>query len=192
VIPVSSRGTKIGKSQARHCKPERAFLASRPRRLIRRVDRYKGKPLPSWAAASAPSSARPLTRLRPASRRSKSAISTPTHERICASMRFPPAITLNSSQRPRHRVALPDIPLHLHGAPNGIDHAGKLSQESVAGILDDPASILGYLRFDQCPKVSPEPFVRALFVRSHQAEVAGHVGGEDRGREHSLVRRSAG
>ena len=31
------------------------------------------------------------------------------------------------------RVALPHPPLHLHGAPNGIDHAGKLSQETRRG-----------------------------------------------------------
>jgi hypothetical protein len=38
------------------------------------------------------------------------------------------------------------------------------------------------LRVDQLPPMHLEPFERALFVGPHQARIAGHIGGEDRGK----------
>ena len=49
------------------------------------------------------------------------------------------------------------------------------------GILHYSAPVLGDLRLDQLPEVGPEPFVRSLLIRAHQARVPRHVGGEDRG-----------
>jgi hypothetical protein len=43
---------------------------------------------------------------------------------------------------------------------DGIDYARKLCQEAVAGVLYDPAPVLGDLRLDQFPKVGLEALVR--------------------------------
>jgi hypothetical protein len=45
-------------------------------------------------------------------------------------------------------VAIGHPALHLHGAPDGIDHTCKLGQEAVARVLYDPAPMLGDLRLD--------------------------------------------
>jgi hypothetical protein len=71
--------------------------------------------------------------------------------------------------------------LHLHCAAHGIHHARKLRQQAVAGVLHDAAPVLPDLRIDQFPEVRLQPFVRPLLIRPHQARVAGHIGGEDRG-----------
>jgi hypothetical protein len=36
------------------------------------------------------------------------------------------------------------------------------------------------LRVNELPEMRSEPFVRPFLVRTHQARVAGHIGGEDR------------
>jgi hypothetical protein len=41
--------------------------------------------------------------------------------------------------------------------------------------------VLSDLRIDQLPAMRLEAFERAFFVRLHQARIAGHIGGEDRG-----------
>jgi hypothetical protein len=79
------------------------------------------------------------------------------------------------------RIAFGHPSLHLGGAPNSIHDTGKLRQHSVAGILHDAATVLRDLRIDQLTEMGLEPFVRPLLVRTHQARVAGHIGGEDRG-----------
>ena len=63
------------------------------------------------------------------------------------------------------RVAVGHPPLHLHGAPDGVDHAGELGQEPVAGGLDDTPPVLGDLRLDQVPEVGLETLVRPLLIR---------------------------
>jgi hypothetical protein len=79
------------------------------------------------------------------------------------------------------RAALGHPPLHLHGTPDGIDHAGELGQEPIAGVLHHAPAMFPDLGLDQLPKVRPQPFVRPLLIRPHQARVPRHVGGEDRG-----------
>ena len=58
------------------------------------------------------------------------------------------------------------------------------------------APVLRDLRIDQLPEVRLEPLVRPLLIRTHQARVPGHVGGEDRGeaadRGHCSAGRSVG
>jgi hypothetical protein len=41
--------------------------------------------------------------------------------------------------------------------------------------------VLGDFRLDQLPEMRSEPRVRPFLIRSHQARVSRHVGGEDRG-----------
>jgi hypothetical protein len=79
------------------------------------------------------------------------------------------------------RIALGHPPLHLDRAAHGIHDTRKFCQKAVAGILHDPAPVLGDFRPDQLPKVRPQPFVRPLLIRAHQPRVARHIGGEDRG-----------
>jgi hypothetical protein len=79
------------------------------------------------------------------------------------------------------RVALDHPALDLNGTPDGVHYAGKLGQEPVAGVLYDPASVLGDLRIDQFAEVGLEPFVRPLLIRAHQPRIPRHVGGQDRG-----------
>ena len=42
--------------------------------------------------------------------------------------------------------------------------------------------VLRDLRVNQFAEMSLEPFVRALFVRTHQTRITGHISGEDRGK----------
>ena len=78
-------------------------------------------------------------------------------------------------------VGLGHASLDLGSTPDGIHNTGKFRQEPVAGVLYDPAPVLGDLGIDQLAEVRLEVFVGAFFVRAHQARVPGHVGGEDRG-----------
>ena len=78
-------------------------------------------------------------------------------------------------------IALDHSPLDLDRAPHRINNTGKIRQEAVAGVLYDPAPVLGDLRIDQLLEVRLQPLVRPLLIRAHQARIAGHVGGEDRG-----------
>jgi hypothetical protein len=78
------------------------------------------------------------------------------------------------------RVPRGHSPLHLHGAPDGVNHAGELGQQAVAGVLHDPARVLGDLGIDQLTEMGLKPFVRPLLIRPHQARIPRHVGGEDR------------
>ena len=80
---------------------------------------------------------------------------------------------------PDDAAAVPS--LNLDRAPHGINNARELGKETVAGILDDAAAVLGDLRVDQLAWMGLEPLVRPLLIRPHQARVSGHVGGEDRG-----------
>ena len=80
------------------------------------------------------------------------------------------------------RLAVEHPALHLGGAAYRVDDARKFREQTVAGRLDDPAPVLGDLRIDQLPAVRLEAFERALLVGAHQARIARHIGGEDRGK----------
>jgi hypothetical protein len=58
----------------------------------------------------------------------------------------------------------------------------EIRKQTVAGGLDDPAVVLADLWIDQLPAMCLEAFERAFFVRTHQARIARHIGGEDRGK----------
>ena len=79
-------------------------------------------------------------------------------------------------------IAVDHPALNLGGAAHRVDDAGEFRQHAVAGGLDDPAVMLGDLRIDQLAEMRLEPFVRAFLVGAHQARIARHIGGEDRGK----------
>jgi hypothetical protein len=48
-------------------------------------------------------------------------------------------------------------------------------------LTSHPTAVLGDLRINQLAQVSLKARVRPLLIRSHQARVPRHIGGEDRG-----------
>ncbi len=79
------------------------------------------------------------------------------------------------------RIAVDHTALDPGGAAYRVDDAREFRQQAVAGVLDDVAPVLLDLRIDQLPEMRLEAFVRAFFVRPHQAQIARHIGGENRG-----------
>ena len=76
-------------------------------------------------------------------------------------------------------VALGHPPLHLHGAPDRVDHTRELGQEAVAGVLDDLAPVLRDLRLDQLPEMVPRrscvPSSSAPIRREYPATSAARI-----------------
>src|SRR5262249_29722010 len=58
-------------------------------------------------------------------------------------------------------------------------NAVELSQQSIASVLDNPATALSDFRIDEGAQVVREPNVRSFFVQASQATVACHVGCQD-------------
>jgi hypothetical protein len=81
--------------------------------------------------------------------------------------------------------------LNLYSTPHSIDDTWKFREHAVAGIFDDPTSVLIDLRINQLAKVGLEAFVRPLLIRPHQPRIASHISGKDgsetAGRGHSLA-----
>src|SRR5689334_2070647 len=68
----------------------------------------------------------------------------------------------------RHtRVAFAHPALNFHGTTQGIDHARKLDQHSIAGGLYDLAAMLPDFRIDQRPAVPLQLGKRALLIGAH-------------------------
>ena len=82
----------------------------------------------------------------------------------------------------RFSIAVGHAALNLNRTADGINDAWELSEQAVAGVLYRMAPVLGDLRLDQLPEMPLQPFVCPLLIRPHQARVARHVGGEDRGK----------
>ena len=89
---------------------------------------------------------------------------------------------MRSSLRDASRLRSAHPALHLDRAQHRVDDAREFRQHAVAGVFDDPAVMLLDLRLDQLAAMRLEAFVRALLVRPHQARIADHIGGEDRGK----------
>jgi hypothetical protein len=74
-------------------------------------------------------------------------------------------------------------------AAQGVDNAGELDQQPVAGCLDKAAAVLGDFRIEEFATQRSEAFEGAALVSADQPRIAGHIGGEDRretaGRCHS-------
>jgi len=71
--------------------------------------------------------------------------------------------------------------LDFAGAAHRVDDAGEFRQHAVAGGLDDPAVMLADLRLEQFDETGLEALMRAFLIGTHQAGIAHHIGGEDRG-----------
>jgi len=77
-------------------------------------------------------------------------------------------------------VAGDHLPLHLDRTAYRVDDAGKLGEQSVAGVFDHSAPVLGDVWVDQFGEMSLQALVRALLIRANQARIAGDIGGQDR------------
>ena len=80
-----------------------------------------------------------------------------------------------------HALAVDHPTLHLGGAAHRVDHAGKFRQQAVAGGFYGTALVRPDLGIDQLREMRSETLMRAFLVRSHEARIACHIGGEDRG-----------
>jgi len=79
------------------------------------------------------------------------------------------------------RVAFRRQLLQRQGAFDGANHRAELDQHPVAGGLDDPPAMLGDERISGGAMLT-QCLRRARFVEPHQAAVAHHIGGKDRGK----------
>jgi hypothetical protein len=68
-----------------------------------------------------------------------------------------------------------DAGLELHSSPNRFDCARKLRQESVPGVLDDTAAVVGNCRGDNVRQERRQLGMRSLLVMVHQSRVARYV-----------------
>src|SRR5437667_3825381 len=76
------------------------------------------------------------------------------------------------------RIALGHRLLDRHGTPDGAEHAGELSKDTVAGCVDNAAAVLTDHRKNDrlvCFQVSDGCF----FVSSHESAIARDVSRED-------------
>ena len=71
--------------------------------------------------------------------------------------------------------------MQLGGTAHRVDDAREFRQQAVAGVLYDAATVLRDLRIDQFAQMRPQAFVGAFLIGAHQARIACHIGGEDRG-----------
>ena len=81
----------------------------------------------------------------------------------------------------RSSIAVGHRALDLAGTAHRVDDAGEFRQHAVAGVLDDPAPVLRIFGSTSSREMRLEAFVRAFLIRAHQARIARHIGGEDRG-----------
>jgi hypothetical protein len=70
--------------------------------------------------------------------------------------------------------------LHRDGGFDGSDDAWKLQQETVAGVLHDPAAVIEDDRVDRA-SMGLERGVRSRLIDTHHPRVTGDVGADDRG-----------
>src|SRR5262249_11620446 len=124
-----------------------------------------------------------------ASASSLAAMLTPSPKISPSSIMMSPSLLplRNSMRRPcRCRgVAGDHLLLHLDPTAHRVDNAGELGEQSVAGVFDHSATVLGDLRVDQFGEMSLQALVRALLIRAHQARITGNIDRQD-GRQSSL------
>jgi hypothetical protein len=65
-------------------------------------------------------------------------------------------------------IAVDHRPLHLDGAADRVDNAGKFDEHSVAGSLYDPAVVLLDLWIHELAPVRLEALKRSFLIRAHQ------------------------
>ena len=82
-------------------------------------------------------------------------------------------------------VAGDHFPLQLDRAAHGVDDAGELGKEAVAGRLDDATAMLGDFGIAEFAANRTQRRESALFVRAHQPRIAGDIDRQN-GRQSSL------
>jgi hypothetical protein len=80
------------------------------------------------------------------------------------------------------RIALVHLPLHLDRTAHSVNHAREFGKEAIADLLHHPAAVFCNFGLNQLPEMRLQAIVRPLLIRAHQTRVAGHIGGEDRGK----------
>jgi hypothetical protein len=78
-------------------------------------------------------------------------------------------------------VAFSHAALHIKRAAHGVHHAAELSQDSVAGILNNASAVFANLGIDKGAQMFFQLNVRALLVDAGQPTVANDIGGQDSG-----------
>ena len=78
-------------------------------------------------------------------------------------------------------ILAPQRQLHFDREADRVHNAGELHQRAVARELDDAAVILGSSGIEDIVAVPPKGRQSTLLVHAHQAGVAHHVKGKDRG-----------
>jgi hypothetical protein len=82
-------------------------------------------------------------------------------------------------------VTLRHATLNIDGTTHRVHDAVELGQQPIAGVLDDPPTVLRDLGIDEGTQMVLELDVGGLFIEARQPAVAGHIGRKD-GREASL------
>jgi hypothetical protein len=80
------------------------------------------------------------------------------------------------------QIAVGHRALNFGRTTHRVDDAGEFRQHAVTGGLDDPTAMLADLRIDHLAQMRLEAFVRSFLIDAHQARIAHHIGGEDRGK----------
>ena len=80
----------------------------------------------------------------------------------------------------RGAVAVGHAGLDRDGAAHGLDRAGEIHQQAVAGALDDASLVHGDARLDELAKMLLEPAKRAFLVVAHEPAITGDVSRQDR------------
>ncbi|ESX63972.1 hypothetical protein X759_32575 [Mesorhizobium sp. LSHC420B00] len=69
-------------------------------------------------------------------------------------------------------------PLDVDRTGNGVNNAGELSQNPIAGRLENPTHVFGDLWIDQLGPQRPQRSQRAHLVMAHEPAVTDHIGSE--------------
>src|SRR5262249_10980099 len=80
----------------------------------------------------------------------------------------------------QRRIAFGHCSLDLGRTAQGVDNAGELDQQPVAGGLDDATVMLSNFRVDYLGSEGLQPAERSFLVGSDQARIPRHIGREDR------------
>jgi hypothetical protein len=96
---------------------------------------------------------------------------------------------LNAPVRRYIAIAVRDAGLHRCGAFDRCHDPRELHQHAIAGQVDDAPAAAGDLGLDQLPAMAFERRQGRGFAPPHEAAIADHVGGKNRG-EPALIARS--
>src|SRR5262249_33314855 len=81
----------------------------------------------------------------------------------------------------RGAVAVDHAGLDRDGAAHGLDRAGEIDQQAVAGPLHDASAVRGDVWLDELAENFLEPAKRAFLIVAHEPAIASDVGRQDCG-----------